>query len=104
MTGINGIMEALCKRQDTSASPMCDARKPPAFQACAYAEFTFHHWACTQQDVELDKMFMNVAMCNCRIMGPDHVQNVAELACRTAFAYGGVRTSRCLWISRAASQ
>ena len=38
----------------------------------------------TQQDVELDKVFADVAEYNVRIMGPTHVENVAHLACRTA--------------------
>src|SRR5437763_2475555 len=41
----------------------------------------------SQQDVELDKLFMDVATYNARIMGPSHVENVADLACRTALAY-----------------
>src|ERR671935_497020 len=44
----------------------------------------------TQQDVELDKLFMDVAVYNSRVMGPAHVENVTELACRTALAYRGV--------------
>jgi pyruvate dehydrogenase (quinone)/pyruvate oxidase len=44
----------------------------------------------TQQDVELDKLFMDVARYSCRIMGPTHVEPVADLACRTALAYRGV--------------
>jgi pyruvate dehydrogenase (quinone)/pyruvate oxidase len=44
----------------------------------------------TQQDVELDKVFADVAKYNVRIMGPEHVENVAHLACRTALAYNGV--------------
>jgi pyruvate dehydrogenase (quinone) len=44
----------------------------------------------TQQDVELDKLFMDVAVYNARIMGPAHVENVVELACRTALARRGV--------------
>jgi len=44
----------------------------------------------TQQDVELDKLYMDVAVYNARIMGPAHVRNVTELACRTALAYRGV--------------
>ncbi len=44
----------------------------------------------TQQDVELDKLFMDVAVYNARVMGPSHVENVAELACRTALARRGV--------------
>jgi pyruvate dehydrogenase (quinone)/pyruvate oxidase len=41
----------------------------------------------TQQDVELDKLFMDVAGYNSRVMGASHVQNVVELACRTALGY-----------------
>ncbi len=44
----------------------------------------------TQQDVELDKLFMDVAVYNARVMGPNHVENAVELACRTALAYHGV--------------
>lgn len=44
----------------------------------------------TQQDVELDKLFMDVAKYNGRVMGPHHVENVTGLACRTALAYRGV--------------
>src|SRR5436853_3863406 len=44
----------------------------------------------SQQDVELDKVFADVAVYNARIMGPNHVENVADLACRSALAYHGV--------------
>jgi pyruvate dehydrogenase (quinone) len=44
----------------------------------------------TQQDVALDKLFTDVAVFNERIMGPTHVENIADLACRTAYAYRGV--------------
>jgi pyruvate dehydrogenase (quinone)/pyruvate oxidase len=44
----------------------------------------------TQQDVALDKLFMDVAVFNERIMGPTHVENITDLACRTALAYRGV--------------
>src|ERR1044071_3648568 len=40
-----------------------------------------------QQDVELDKLFEDVAVFNQRVMGPDHVENLADLACRTALSY-----------------
>src|SRR5437773_5958582 len=40
-----------------------------------------------QQDVELDKLFIDVAKYNVRIMGAAHVRNVADLACRTALSY-----------------
>src|SRR4051794_20406444 len=43
-----------------------------------------------QQDVELDRVFEDVAVYNARVMGPAHVENVAALACRTALAYRGV--------------
>ncbi len=44
----------------------------------------------TQQDVELDKVFMDVAVYNTRVMGPNHVENVAHLACRSALSSRGV--------------
>jgi pyruvate dehydrogenase (quinone) len=44
----------------------------------------------TQQDVELDKLFANVCVYNSRCMGPAHIENIAELACRSALAYRGV--------------
>jgi pyruvate dehydrogenase (quinone) len=44
----------------------------------------------TQQDVELDRLFMDVCVYNARVMGPAHMENVAALACRTALAYRGV--------------
>src|SRR5438045_7797700 len=44
----------------------------------------------TQQDVETDKLFMDVAKYSVRIMGASHVENVADLACRTALSYRGV--------------
>src|SRR5262244_4007979 len=44
----------------------------------------------TQQDVALDKLFMDVAVFNERVMGPSHVENLTDLACRMALAYHGV--------------
>ena len=44
----------------------------------------------SQQDVALDKLFMDVSVYNERVMGQAHMENVAELACRTALAYRGV--------------
>src|ERR671922_1165777 len=44
----------------------------------------------TQQDVETDKLFMDVAKYSVRVMGPTHVENVTDLACRTALLYRGV--------------
>lgn len=44
----------------------------------------------TQQDVELDKLFMDVAVYNERVMGPTHVENVVDLAIRSALSYRGV--------------
>ena len=43
-----------------------------------------------QQDVNLDRVFMDVAVYNARIMGPAHVEQVANIACRTALSYRGV--------------
>jgi pyruvate dehydrogenase (quinone)/pyruvate oxidase len=44
----------------------------------------------SQQDVDLDRVFMDVAVYNTRIMGKAHVEPAANLACRTALAYRGV--------------
>ncbi|MDA8219918.1 MAG: thiamine pyrophosphate-binding protein, partial [Dehalococcoidales bacterium] len=44
----------------------------------------------TQQDVELDKLFSNVSLYDARIMGPAHVCNTVDLACRTALSGRGV--------------
>src|SRR5258708_311841 len=43
-----------------------------------------------QQDVELDKLFVDACVYNQRIMGPTHVENVTELACHTSLAQRGV--------------
>src|SRR4051794_39182038 len=37
-----------------------------------------------QQDVDLDRVFTDVAVYSTRVMGPAHVANVADLACRKA--------------------
>lgn len=44
----------------------------------------------TQQDVALDKLYMDVCVYNERIMGATHIENAIDLACRTAISYGGV--------------
>lgn len=44
----------------------------------------------TQQDVELDKLFIDVAAYNARIMASGHVENIVELACRSALTKRGV--------------
>ncbi|MDP9053734.1 MAG: thiamine pyrophosphate-binding protein, partial [Acidobacteriota bacterium] len=44
----------------------------------------------TQQDVALDKLFMDVSCFNERVMGAAHMRNIAELACQTAVARRGV--------------
>ncbi|HEY6959269.1 MAG TPA: thiamine pyrophosphate-dependent enzyme [Candidatus Limnocylindria bacterium] len=41
----------------------------------------------TQQDVALDKLFMDVAAYSERVMGVAHVENVTDLACRYATEY-----------------
>jgi len=128
--GINGLMEALRKREKEVRFVQVRHEESAAFMACAYAKFTgklgvclatsgpgglhllnglydakldgqpvlaitgmpFHDLIGTfsQQDVELDRVFADVAVYNARVMGPAHVENVADLACRTALAYRGV--------------
>lgn len=44
----------------------------------------------TQQDVELDKLFIDVTVYNTRIMSGSHVEAVVDMACRSALAHRGV--------------
>lgn len=43
-----------------------------------------------QQDVDLDRVYMDVACYNARVMGPGHIRSVAHLACRMALSRRGV--------------
>ena len=129
--GINGIIEALRKRQNDIRFIQVRHEEAAAFMACAYAKYTGRLGVClatsgpggihllnglydakldgqpvlaltglqyhdlinthTQQDVELDKLFIDVAAYNARIMGTTHVENVTEnIACRTALSYHAV--------------
>ncbi len=53
---------------------------------------TFHDLIGThyQQDLDLDKLYMDVALYNQRVMGPTHVENVLDEAIKTAMAGRGV--------------
>src|SRR5690349_7761038 len=124
--GINGLMEALRKRQDKIRFVQVRHEEAAAFMACAYAKYTGrlgvclatsgpggihllnglydakldgqpvlaitgHHYhdligTFSQQDVDLDKLSMDVAAYSVRVMGPTHVENVTDLACRIALA------------------
>jgi pyruvate dehydrogenase (quinone)/pyruvate oxidase len=128
--GINGIMEALRKRQDQVRFIQVRHEESAAFMACGYAKYTGklgvclatsgpgglhflnglydakldgqpvlaitgHHYhdlisTYQQQDVDLDVIFKDVALYSTRVMSPSHVQNVADLACRTALTRRGV--------------
>ena len=124
--GVNGVIEALRKRQKDIRFIQVRHEEAAAFMACAYAKFTGRLGCCvstsgpggihllngiydakmdgqpviaitglqfhdligtfTQQDVALDKLFIDATAFNERIMGPAHVENIVELACRTAMA------------------
>lgn len=64
-----------------------DSQPVLAITGMAFHDLIHTH---TQQDVELDKLFADVAVYNNRVMGPAHVENVTALACRTALMYRGV--------------
>jgi pyruvate dehydrogenase (quinone) len=125
--GINGIMEALRKRQELVRFIQVRHEEAAAFMACGYAKYTGklgvclatsgpggihllnglydakmdgqpvlaitgHHYhdlidTFAQQDLDLDKVFQDVAVYNTRVMGPTHVENVTNLACRAAIGY-----------------
>src|ERR1700710_1523903 len=125
--GINGIMEALRKREKEIRFVQVRHEESAAFMACAYAKYTGklgvclatsgpggihllnglydakmdgqpvlaitgHHYSdlidtFQQQDLNLDKLFMDVTVYNARVMSASHVENVANLACRAALSY-----------------
>ncbi|HXT01935.1 MAG TPA: thiamine pyrophosphate-dependent enzyme [Elusimicrobiota bacterium] len=58
-----------------------------AITGMQFSDLTGTH---TQQDVELDKVFADVAVYNTRVMSAAHVENAVELACRTALTRRGV--------------
>lgn len=64
-----------------------DGQPVLAITGMQFHDLTHTH---TQQDVELDKLFADVCVYNSRCMGPAHMENIAELACRAALAYRGV--------------
>src|SRR5258707_4501485 len=43
-----------------------------------------------QQDVELERLFMDACRYNARVMGPSQLEDVPELPCRTSLAHRGV--------------
>lgn len=73
---LNGLYDAKCDGQPV----------------LAITGHTFHDLIGThyQQDVDLDKLYMDVAVYNERIMGPAHVVNVVDAAIRTALSRRGV--------------
>src|SRR6266404_582500 len=128
--GINGIMEALRRRQDAIRFVQVRHEESAAFMACAYAKWTGRLGVClatsgpggihllnglydakmdrqpvlaitghhyhdlidthAQQDIDLDLVFKDVAVYSTRVMGAAHIENVTNLACRTALTYRGV--------------
>src|SRR5947209_4759463 len=122
--GVNGVIEAIRKRQERIRFIHVRHEECAAFAATSYAKHTGRLGVCvatsgpgaihllnglydakldqqpvlaitgmqfhdltntfTQQDVEVDKLFMDVAGYNVRIMGPNHVEPATELACRHA--------------------
>src|ERR687886_1214098 len=69
---LNGLYDAKCDGQPV----------------LAITGHTFHDLIGThyQQDVDLDKLFMDVAAYNQRVMGPAHVANVVDEAIKTALS------------------
>ncbi|HEY1758860.1 MAG TPA: thiamine pyrophosphate-dependent enzyme [Bryobacteraceae bacterium] len=70
---LNGLYDAKCDGQPV----------------LAITGHTFHDLIGThyQQDVDLDKLYMDVAAYNQRVTGPDHVVNVVDEAIKTALSY-----------------
>ena len=64
-----------------------DGQPVLAITGMAYHDLIGTH---SQQDVEMDKLFMDVAIYNERVMGPTHIETVTEIACRKAETFRGV--------------
>ncbi len=62
----------------------CDLQPVLAITGHTFHDLIGSHY---QQDVDLDKLYMDVAAFNQRVMGPAHVVNVVDEAVRTALAY-----------------
>jgi pyruvate dehydrogenase (quinone) len=128
--GINGIMEALRKRQDRIRFIQVRHEESAAFMACAYGKLTGKLGVClatsgpggthlltglydakldqvpvvaitgmqfhdlietfTQQDVDLTRVFNDVAEYNVQVTDAAHMENAASLACRVARTRHGV--------------
>jgi len=128
--GINGIMEALRRKQEKISFIQVRHEESAAFMACAYAKWTGKLGVClatsgpggthlltglydakldqapvlaitgmqfhdlietfTQQDVDLTRVFNDVAVYNAQVSDAAHMENVASLACRTALSRKGV--------------
>jgi pyruvate dehydrogenase (quinone) len=73
---LNGLYDAKCDGQPV----------------LAITGHTFHDLIGTayQQDVDLDKLYMDVSEYNERVMGPAHAVNVVDAAIRTAYGRRGV--------------
>lgn len=73
---LNGLYDAKCD----------------GYPVLAITGHTFHDLIGThyQQDVDLDKLYMDVSVYNERVMGPAHVVNVVDEAIKTAMAARGV--------------
>ena len=128
--GINGVFEALRKRQKEMRFIHVRHEEAAAFAACSYAKFTGRLGVCiatsgpggihllnglydakmdqapvlaitgmqhsdvigtfSQQDVELDKLFIDPCIYNERVMNGAHMESVADLAVRSALTKRGV--------------
>ena len=73
---LNGLYDAKCDGQPV----------------LAITGHTFHDLIGThyQQDVDLDKLFMDVSVYNQRVMGPGHLTNIVDEAIKTALSRKGV--------------
>jgi len=65
----------------------CDGQPVLAITGHTYHDLIGTHY---QQDVDHDKLFMDVSVYNERVMGPAHVVNVVDEAVKTALARRGV--------------
>ena len=65
----------------------CDGQPVLAITGHTFNDLIGTHY---QQDVDLDKLFMDVSVYNQRVMGPAHLYNVVDEAIKTALSRKGV--------------
>ena len=80
----SGPAESICSTASTTQSAICNRCSPSPGTPSRLIGMDY------QQDVDLDKLFMDVSVFNERMMSAPHAVNVVDMAVRTAYGRSGV--------------